>query len=448
MDQPKAPVPRVIHVGSDDALTADEGALRPAAIRCRAEAEREEQVTWTEAVARAERLLDSERAAGTSLSAKYCGGTPIQAVAIRASSVGWPVKVLQHLLGLAWIFCSFWAARLLGFSEVGQVGFGLGAINIFCKGLASHGQFDHDDDPVFMFMRALSPEARARAGTHQHPKALARFFGPLTIVAVPGFLIWTCSPWVLYIVAAGHNTFVLWEHVVIVYFCFYPMLPLCPGFITFYFGTTAAELTRAIDEFRIWSEEPPPVTVLTKDDGTHRRVDFREAYRNYDLMKQALEGFTKSWCWFFFVAEFFVALAAVPIGAAAWDEVRRYASLEDGSERTLCAWRIVMSANMAVLSASVIWALASTAGAVTGAAQQVLPRAHALCMRIAVHCPSQLEEGRLFYDLIAAEEHKIGFAFLGIVISPGFVAKGTYALVSLAVAASTVVLEMRTTGVW
>lgn len=86
--------------------------------------------------------------------------------------------------------------------------------------------------------------------------------------------------------------------------------------------------------------------------------------------------------------------------------------------------------------------------AVTGAAQQVLPRAHALCMRIAVHCPSQLEEGRLFYDLIAAEEHKIGFAFLGIVISPGFVAKGTYALVSLAVAASTVVLEMRATGVW
>ena len=50
--------------------------------------------------------------------------------------------------------------------------------------------------------------------------------------------------------------------------------------------------------------------------------------------------------------------------------------------------------------------------------------------------------------MIAAEEHKIGFAFLGIVISPGFVAKGTYALVSLAVAASTVVLEMRTTGVW
>ena len=62
--------------------------------------------------------------------------------------------------------------------------------------------------------------------------------------------------------------------------------------------------------------------------------------------------------------------------------------------------------------------------------------------------PRRSQEGRLFYDLIAAEEHKIGFSFLGIVISPGFVAKGTYALVSLGVAAFTIVLEMQATGVW
>jgi hypothetical protein len=465
MEQHAAPAPRVVHVGSADAAMVAKGAPSPTddgnvarrhvGRRVGAgEPEPEEQITWAEAVARAKRLLAAERASGTSLSPTYCGGRPIQAVAIRPGSVGWPLKALQHLLGVAWIGASFWACRLLGFGVVGQVGFGLGGVNIFCKGLAnSGGQFERDDAPVFMLMRALSPEARARAGTHQHPKAIARFFGPLTLLAAPCMMGWSALPWVVYPLAAGHTTFELWEHATIGYFCLYPMLPLCPGFITLYFGTTAAELTRAIDEFKLWSEEPPPLTTLAapanKDnDTTHRRVDFREAYRNYDLMKQALEGFTESWCWFFFVAEFFVFLAMVPLGASAWDEARRYSALDEGSsEKTLCAWRAIMCANTTLVSVCIIWSLASTAGTITGAAQQVLPRAHALCMRIAVHCPSQLEEARLFYDLLAAEEHKIGFAFLGIVISPSFVAKGTYAAVSLSVAAFTILLEMRNQGV-
>ena len=110
MEKDTAPAARLIHVQPSSGVAGAAPALAgggQTGAKARTDggddggADSEAQPTWLEAVARAERLLADERANGTSFSPVYCGGSTVQSLPLRARHVGgWPLKLLQDLLGL------------------------------------------------------------------------------------------------------------------------------------------------------------------------------------------------------------------------------------------------------------------------------------------------------------------------------------------------------------
>eukprot|EP01043_Picozoa_sp_COSAG02_P032923 COSAG02_NODE_2220_length_9474_cov_3.985280_3_plen_200_part_00 len=142
-------------------------------------------------------------------------------------------------------------------------------------------------------------------------------------------------------------------------------------------------------------------------------------------MKSTIEGFSASFRWFLFGVEFVAVLCALLSAIAVYDEADAYTRAPAGTQLLAMLRLCTMCAYLGMYSI-IIFGLAHTASGITGVAQRVTDRVHALCGRIAQHDPGSLAEARFFYEHVASDCEKIGFSAMGIVISPALVAKLGY----------------------
>jgi|EP00505_MAST-04D_sp_SCG-Rhode-Island_P001807 hypothetical protein len=388
-----------------------------------------EHGTWSKAEERSLAILRQERGAGTSLAWSYLGGK-LPGIRFRANGV---LRFVQLLVSFAAIPLCFFACRFLGFDLLSQISFALAHLNTFSKGMALHGQFEKDDAPVFMFLRSLSASERIKVTQWYLPKSLWKqgILVPFAFLGPALYIIPVC----LYI--AQFSTFQAHQHAIILVFLVYPYCIniMEPMFLTMYFLSVGKALTKAIKEYQVF---PGGVDVLKQaSDAQLVRVNISAAYRNYEIMKTTIIGFSTSFQVFFFGAEFTLLVCVGIAAMGAYAEIIR----EDASLTKV--FRCVGIVCFFVGGALIVVALARVSAGITGEAQKVLRKAHTVKGWVAANRPDMLIEANHFFNHVQSDCNTIGFTGFGITISPKLIAKSAYVCTSFVVTIGSLVLRQQ-----
>ena len=213
-----------------------------------------------------------------------------------------------------------------------------------------------------------------------------------------------------------------------------------------YFCSVGKGLRRAIRDFEIF----PGFRQLDKLllEGGHKkgapplRIDISAAYRNYEVMRRTVGGFSASFRRFFFVAEFTLVLCLIICTVAAVTTLQSFAGAAGGGTVALSrVLRLVCICCLWIGAVIIITALATVSSAITGEAQKVREKAHTVKVWVATHYPEDLLEAKHFYDHVESDYHTIGFRGFGITISPSLIAKTAYLCTSMAVTLASIMLR-------
>eukprot|EP00944_MAST-04C_sp_MAST-4C-sp1_P006074 g6074.t1 len=389
--------------------------------------------TWSEALDGALRVLAEERKAGTSLSWSYLGGK-FPGIRFRATGC---LRALQLFVSFAAIPLAYFAFQFLGFNVLTRITFACTSLNTFTKGLSIHGQFLKDDAPVFMFLRTLPTKDRNFVTRWWTPASLwSQGIGLAFVFLIPG--IYMCPLWlcVLKFGSMEHT----YEQIIVVVNNIYPYCInlMEPMFLTMYFCSVGKALKKAMKEYEIF----PGGLENLRHDGKGPRIDISAAYRNYEIMRKAVDDFSESFRVFFFCAEFTLIICIFVCSVAAVAEVQATDHLPLAK-----ILKVACVVSLWIGAVLVVCALATISSGITGEAQKVRQKAHKVKGWVAVHYPEDLVAAKHFFDHVESDHKTIGFHGFGITISPSLIAKAAYFCISLVVTVGSLLIRSQEVGV-
>ena len=397
--------------------------------------------SWCSAAAEAEALLAEERKVGTS-HVIYLGGKIFGTRFLPTPCM----RIYQLISNIFRPFTMAYIFYVLGFSIVNIIGIWVGIANFFLKAI-SIPNFQNDDKPVFMFIRGLDVKARNRIQRWWTPGN--SFYQGIWLTLV--FFVITLGIFlpILYIVQFDRlSSFNQIELPVILFEVLILSFYTLPIWITNYFCAISTELITSIRTYEIIPGENQLRERLNHhqsslllsstnlkinknmENATTKKfptiINFSKAYENYERMLKTVEDFSNTFLFFFFCAEFSLALSALILSIGIYDEI---ISNREWKTLAIC---LVSTNEIALIMAMIN--LARLGSGITGAARSFTQRAHFIRGWIASNQPNDLKlqaAADKFYDHVNSNSHNIGFKGFGIIISPSLVAKFTYGALSV-----------------
>lgn len=397
-------------------------------------------LTWTQAVEKARGLQHQEADRKLHPKYLYLGSNCVERILYRQSfAPSIYLKVYQYVCGGALVPLSYFAMSALNYTDFSCVGMLLVTWNWFVKTPSIGDLFQRKDSIVYDLPRMMTDDARKvtfeKAG-------MFRCRGITSVFLLSGFLInfSMCVALLLIRLYRGEMS----HSGTIFNATFWPLMMLSNSIwpVSFQFIGLSKGLCRMIDEFRIYAYKEPSNNAGKQDStASKRRIDWKNAFENYQVLEETVARFSSAFASYFFVAEFFLLVAYVCIVLAVVSEINIIVDWETTPQQFLRAGSMFV---IAVMYTWICFDLFTSAASITAKCQALKVKAHRLCAQIEWEDPSSLPVAHRFYGHIERGENTVGFKSMGILISQSLVAKLAYTFSSLASAA--VLYSLRSTN--
>ena len=387
-------------------------------------------VTWLGALAKAEEVLELERANGTSVDG-YFGVSPgweRKMSIAQAPTNGW------YALNMVWNIASLmilqpYVVYMLCNRVLYSVGVFLIGCNITSKLLTAGDSFKRDDCVVFQMLRMVGTVRKARA-LARSSRLLGFTYSYSRLVGHLLFVFIFAGLGVLYSVRFQampifqHCLFWLWLtnlnlSTVSSWF------PFGMGIMSNYFVSMARLLSEMIDTFEFFdlNSMQMPDTV---EKGAHgSKAVFSDAYENYHIMVETIKKFSETFAAYFFYSEFTLVVGTVGMGIGSVDLI--VAAIAEGEAVALDSIALgTFAISFFLLFVVAIKCIFTSAAQITESVKRVQRRVHRMEAVLNLMDPSMHDDFAKFYQHSERGLPLTGFRSMGIIISSNLGAKFSY----------------------